>query len=195
MYNVGGGYFPMHYEIYSLWYCVTFVTLWQMVVSQIVCHSWWVVLHVQGGTGPRIPDRGVVGRSGRQASKKKIGPPQKSWSNRQVYHLQSKYEIYMCNISLSDSKNGEYSHIFNDSSPWVLNSSIQHWLAKLWLCNTYFIIVFGEREWLLNYTSTHLFACSTQKLGLWDTLISFGVEVPRVMMSYYHIYRCAWLRR
>ena len=75
----------------------------------------------QGGTGPRILDRGVVGRSNRQASKKKNGPPQKSWSNRHFYHFKSKYEIYMCNISHSDIKNGEYSHIFNDSSPWLIN--------------------------------------------------------------------------
>jgi hypothetical protein len=27
MYNVGGGYFPMHYENYSLPYCVTVVIL------------------------------------------------------------------------------------------------------------------------------------------------------------------------
>jgi len=30
----------------------------------------------QGGTGPRIPDRGLVGRSGHQAAKKKMDPPQ-----------------------------------------------------------------------------------------------------------------------
>jgi hypothetical protein len=29
----------------------------------------------QGGTGPRIPDQGLVGRSGHQASKKKWIPP------------------------------------------------------------------------------------------------------------------------
>ena len=41
----------------------------------------------QGGTGPRIPDRGVVGRSGHQAVKKKMDPTAKSFLERIFYHL------------------------------------------------------------------------------------------------------------
>jgi hypothetical protein len=36
----------------------------------------YLLVYLQGGTGPRIPDRGLVGRSGHQASKKKMDPPE-----------------------------------------------------------------------------------------------------------------------
>ena len=61
---------------------------------------------VQGGTGPRIPDRGLVGRSGHQAAKKKNGPPHKLCSNRLLLLFTVYMNLYIHNRS-STYKYGE----------------------------------------------------------------------------------------
>ena len=47
-----------------------------------------VTISDRNSTGPRIPDRGLVGRSGHQAAKRKMDPTTKSFSNRISYHFQ-----------------------------------------------------------------------------------------------------------
>ena len=67
---------------------------------------------IQGGTGPRFPDRGLVGRLDLETAKKKIGPLKKSCLNRLFYDFECRYKHNMCKRSLTSVKKREYNHIF-----------------------------------------------------------------------------------
>ena len=66
----------------------------------------------QGGTGPRFPDRGLVGRLDLEAAKKKNGPLKKSCLNRLFYDFEFRYKHNMCKRSLTSVKKREYNYIF-----------------------------------------------------------------------------------